>query len=228
MRGLFTALSRRRDRFTEEVSQPLHAVPRDAVAVRDDILLHGLTADRARQLGDALEAGGHAIDAIEVLSQANRLRRDVALERRLVRLRRSAFRQLDRSLPPPPWPPVVPEDAPGAAAGRPRRHPRRSRRAGCATASFVTAASWCGARSRRLASRGWRSLIDSAFEAHDATVAGRATPDMAAWFDPLEDVQDADLVRDWSRRDSGVFVADSPRGCSRVPRDHARRGASNA
>ena len=54
-------------------------------------------------------------EAIEMLTRANRLSRDVVIERRIARLRRAAFATLDRSLPPPPWPPFVPEDLPGAA-----------------------------------------------------------------------------------------------------------------
>ena len=36
---------------------------------------------------------------------------------------------------------------------------------------------------------------------------------MAAWFDPVEDIPDAGVVRDYGRKGQGVFVADSPRGC---------------
>ena len=56
-----------------------------------------------------------------------------------------------------------------------------------------------------------RDAIDRAFEADAATQAGRATPEMKAWYDPVEGIPDADLVRHWGRQGQGVFAADSPR-----------------
>jgi hypothetical protein len=90
---------------------------RDAATLREEVLEHGLTADRALELADVLEREDRLVEALEILTQANRLRRDFAVERRLVRLQRAAFAQLDRSLPPPAWPPFVPDDAQGTAEG---------------------------------------------------------------------------------------------------------------
>ena len=55
-----------------------------------------------------------------------------------------------------------------------------------------------------------RRAIDRAFEAYDATAAHRATPEMSEWFDPVEDIPDADIVRSWGRIGQGVFAA----GCA--------------
>lgn len=190
---------------------PVAAAKRDAAAVREDILAHGLTAGRAQELADALETEGSLLDALEMLTEANRLCRDAAVERRLVRLRRAAFAQLDGSLPPPAWPPFVPEDAPGTTEGPPVVTPAELTpgvlrngilRHGCVLVRGLVPP----ARVARL-----RHAIDRAFEADAATLAGRALPEMRAWFDPIEDLPDADLVRDWGRKGQGVFAADSPR-----------------
>lgn len=208
MKGFLSALGRTRERSLERAPAP----PRDAAALRDEILAHGLTRASARALADALEAEGRRLDALDALLVANRLQRDPALERRLVRLRRDAFAELDRSLPAPPWPPPVPDDiaptdgppeitaaelTPGLVRYGIQRH-----------GSVLVRGLVPPARVARL-----RAAIDRAFEAYDATVAGRGTPAMRAWFDPVEGLPDAEIVRDWGRKGQGVFVADSPRAC---------------
>src|SRR5262249_19455543 len=101
MSRVLAILSQRRRRRARE----------HAEALREEILREGLDADRALALGNALEAAGQLLEAIEVLSDANRLRQDAGVEHRLVRLRRRAFTELDRSLA-PPWAPS--RAAPGA------------------------------------------------------------------------------------------------------------------
>ena len=51
------------------------------------------TADRLLAHGDALAEAGRLIEAIDVLTDANRMRPDATVESRLVRLRRAAFDQ---------------------------------------------------------------------------------------------------------------------------------------
>jgi len=203
VKALFSALARNRNQA------PVRN--RDAGTLRDEVLEHGLTAERARAVADALEAEGRLLDAVEALTLANRLRRDGAIERRLVRLRRAAFADLDRSLPPPVWPPSVPEDPPGTANGprvvtaaelTPGVLRNGILRHGCVLARGLVPA----ARVERL-----RAAVERSFEAYDATVAGRATPAMTGWFDPVEDIPDPEVVRSFGRTGQGVLAADSPR-----------------
>ncbi|MGH8977331.1 MAG: phytanoyl-CoA dioxygenase family protein [Acidimicrobiia bacterium] len=56
---------------------------------------------------DALSDQGRAAEAIARLTQANRRRRDLRLDRRLADLRFEAFRQLVPPEAPPPWPEAV-------------------------------------------------------------------------------------------------------------------------
>jgi hypothetical protein len=53
---------------------------------------------------DKLAAEGRALDAIDLLTEANRQERDDRLELALVRLRNSAYAELDRSPTDSPWP----------------------------------------------------------------------------------------------------------------------------
>jgi hypothetical protein len=209
MRSLRSLLKSR----LESSSSHAAAAPamRDAGAVREEILARGLDAARALELADALEVEGRLIDAVDALAEANRLRRSAVLERRLVRLRRAAFAQTDRSLPPPAWPPFVPEDRPGATSGPP-----------CVTAADLTPAVlrngilrhgsvWVRGLVPPTRVRRLRQAIDRAFDAYDATAAGKVTPEVAAWYDPLDGVHHAHFAREWGRDGGAVFTADSPR-----------------
>jgi hypothetical protein len=187
------------------------AHPGDYAALREEILTHGATADRALALADALEASGRLTEAVEALTAANRLRRDGGIERRLVRLRRAAFATIDRSLPPTEWPPVVPEDAPGAPAGPPiisaaELTPGLLRTGIFRHGSVLVRGLVPPGRVDRL-----RTAIDRAFDGYDATVAGRATNRTATWYDPLDGIYNAKLTREWGREGGAVLAADSPR-----------------
>jgi hypothetical protein len=179
--------------------------------LREEILERGLSAARARALADALETAGRLVEAIEALADANRLERSPALERRLVRLRKAAFAQLDRSLPPPPWPPPVPDDEPGAPEGPPSiaaadLTPGRLRsgilRHGCVIVRGLVPAP----RVERL-----KRLIDGAFAAYDASVAGRVRPGAEVTYEPIDSFHDVPYVRDWQRTAGGVLAVDFPR-----------------
>lgn len=213
MRSMFANLSRKR--AAAEPSSPdaaSHgAAPRPVALIRDEILAQGLTTDRALELADALGAEGRRLEAIEYLTEANRLRRSAAVERRLVRLRREAFAHLDRSLPPPPWPPVVPDEAPDAPSGPLIVTPAQLtggairtglQRHGCVLVRGLVPP----ARAQRL-----RAAIERTFDAFDEDQAGRRTAETAAWFDPLEDVDDGAELRRFGRAAQSVLAADSPR-----------------
>src|SRR5690242_4312876 len=58
-------------------------------------------------LAAKLESEGRLLEALEAYADANRRQRDASVERHLVRLRQAAFGCLDRSVPPPAWPPPV-------------------------------------------------------------------------------------------------------------------------
>lgn len=201
MRSLLARWTRRRS------AEP--PVPADAASLRERILRDGLDAARARALGDALEAEGRLIEAVDALVTANRLCRDPDVERRLVRLRHAAFATLDRSLPAPAWPPYVPEDLPGAAPGPPALVPAELTpgalrngilRHGCVWARGLVPP----ARVSRL-----RDTIDRVFDAYDAWLAGSGASEH---FEPLGAVLGGDAARGWVRDGGGVLTADSPRG----------------
>lgn len=163
------------------------------------------------ELADALEAEGRGLECLEVLIEANRLRRSGAVERRLARVRRDAFARLDRSLPPPAWPPFVPEYEPGTASGplvvdaaalTPGVVRNGLLRHGCVLVRGLVPPQ----RAARL-----RAAIDRAFDAYDATSAGLATPETQVWYDPLEGVSDGAELRRFGRAAQSVLAADSPR-----------------
>jgi len=201
MRSLFSRLGRR-----DEASPPL---PAESAALCELILDDGLDPARARALADALEAEGRLVEAVEALAAANRLQRDPVLERRLVRLRHAAFATLDRSLPPPAWPPFVPEDPPGAPAGPPAITPAELSVGAVRNGILRHGCVWVRglvpqARVARL-----RRTIDRSFAAHDACAQGAG---FDAHYDPLEGIPGGDDIRGWVRDGLGVLVADSPRG----------------
>jgi len=71
------------------------------------------TTDSALAAADDLVGEGRVGDAIGVLTEANRARRDRRLERRLVELRSDAFIAMTFPDTPPSWPAVVPDLFPG-------------------------------------------------------------------------------------------------------------------
>ena len=212
MRSMFANLSRKRPPTVEVPDVERRAIrPRAAALIRDEILAQGLTTARALELADALSAEGRALEAIENLTEANRLRRSAAVERRLVRLRREAFAHLDRSLPPPAWPPFVPDDAPDTSSGplivTPAELTAGTIRSGLQRHGCVLIRGLVPrARAARL-----RAAIERTFDAYDETQEGRITADTAAWFDPLEDVADGAELRRFGRAAQSVLAADSPR-----------------
>ena len=66
---------------------------------------------------DRLAAEGRALNAIELLTEANRAARDRKIERRLVELRSEAFLSLSWSAERPVWPESVPDLFPGVEDG---------------------------------------------------------------------------------------------------------------
>lgn len=185
--------------------------PSPVPSLRDDILVGGLDAGRALALADALEAEHRLLDAVDALSVANRLRRDAAVERRLVRLRRAAYAQVDTALAPSAWPHFAVPAVTGRADG-----PLE-----IGAGEFDATALKTGVlRHGHLLVRGLvppaqvarlRESMDRAFAAREAIGAGGAAPDTAAWYDPLDGVPDGDTDRSVVQMLQGLFTADSPR-----------------
>jgi len=184
---------------------------RDATSLREEILEHGFDADRGRALAEALENEGHFLNALEAFLHANRARRDPAVEQRIMHLRLRAVAELDRSVPPPAWPPVVPEDASGPPDTPPVVTPSELtvgvvRNGVLRHGSVLVRGLVPRVRVARL-----RQAIDRAFEAYDATVAGKPSVDSATWYSPLDGIQNPVLTRTWRREANGFLAADSPR-----------------
>src|SRR5262245_2286166 len=210
MRSFLASLAKQRQPLEPEVADT-PTLPAESAGLREAILEHGLDAARAIALGDALEREGRLLEALEALTIANRMCREVDVERRIVRMRPAAFGQLARSRS-PPWPPPMPEDPPGAPDGPP-----------VVDAADLTLAvmrngilrhgSLCvrglvpKARVARL-----RNAMDRVFEGYDAVEKNAASAETATWYDPLTTIRNPQDARSWRRQANAVLAADSPRG----------------
>jgi hypothetical protein len=168
----------------------------------------GATADRLRAQGNELAEGGRLLEAIDVLTDASRMRPDATTESRLVRLRRAAFEHLDRS--PKPVPASVVE--PVALDDLPARTPAELSPSMLREGILRHGAVWVRGLVPQAAVARLRDAIDRSFDAYDAITAGHGSPDAVAWFDPLDHIKDPDFARHWRRQANAVLTADSPRG----------------
>src|SRR5262245_6264661 len=192
MRSLLSSLRRRRDRGRDEQSAG-----------------DGAAVDRVLARGNVLAEEGRLLEAIDALVDANRMRRDPSIESRLVRLRRAAFAELDRSRKPAA--PAL-DVEPAAVDDLPPRTPAELSSHVLREGILRHGAVWVrGLVPPALVAR-LRDAIDRSFDAYDATVANQALPDTVAWFDPLDNIKDPDFARDWRRQANAVLAADSPRG----------------
>ncbi|MCU0269263.1 MAG: phytanoyl-CoA dioxygenase family protein [Acidimicrobiales bacterium] len=159
-----------------------------------------------------LEQVGRRVEAVALLTEANRRRPDVALERRLVQLRHDAFAELEPASPVSPWPPEVPDRFAGET-GLPE--------VGVADLTAQTLSAGIlhhGALVVRglVPPAGVERLvgdIDRAFEAFDAGMAGAETPQTAPWFAKFRSAPEYNLgpSRRFVRDGGGVWLVDSPR-----------------
>jgi hypothetical protein len=189
MRSLLSALRRRRERSPDRTADAGGAV------------------DRSFARGIALAEAGRLLEAIDVLTDANRVRPDAAIESRLVRMRGAAFAQLDRS----PKPVPASDVAPLALDDLPALTPAELSPATLRQGILEHAAVWVRGLVPPPAVARLRDAIDRSIDAYDATVAGNASPDAVTWFDPL-DIKDPWFARHWRRQANAVLTADSPRG----------------
>ncbi|HZO58133.1 MAG TPA: hypothetical protein VFB51_00430 [Solirubrobacterales bacterium] len=185
----------------------VQAGPRDALAAADKLV-----------------AEGRCLDAVDLLTEANRRERDTAIEVRLVRLRNEAYAELDRSPTESPWPDEGPRPLDGGEAlpaiDRGEITPAAVRdsilRYGCAfvpglvaqedvdmlVAGIDHAFEGCDAQ----AERGWsRETAGDDPEADSATLP---------WYYRFEGAGDLTIkgeTRKFVREGAGVWTVESPR-----------------
>lgn len=144
-----------------------------------------LVADLLQE-ADHLEASGRPLDAVAVLTDANRIEPDIEIERRLLELRASAFASVDRTHGVEQWPPTVEDPFPDVVGVPPEVHRRDLTPAIIAGAighhgSLIV---------RELVSPDdiaqLQDAIRRAFEAREAYAAGRADESTAGWYTPFE------------------------------------------
>jgi hypothetical protein len=175
----------------------------------------GLKRAREAEIASALaaardlEAEGRAVDAIDLLTGANRAHRDAEIERRLVGLRHEAFATLNGGgMAEQPTPGSLPE-----TDGVPRVEPADLTpdllraailRNGCLHVRGLVPES----RASELV-----GLIDQAFEGSDANAAGAPESRTTPWYEPFTPRPEYSLGsgRSWVRNQGGVWAADSPR-----------------
>jgi hypothetical protein len=161
---------------------------------------------------DSLVEQGRCLEAVELLIEANRISRDLEIEKRLVRLRNLAYEELDRSPTESPWPDEPPqsrdagEDLPAVSRDEltPELVRDRILRYGCA---YVP-----GLIPRQRADRLVEG-IKSAFEVADAN-PDNPVADCAPWFYPWRFVEDKlrlAQTRTFTRDGGGVWTVESPR-----------------
>jgi len=162
---------------------------------------------------DRLIRDGHRLDAIELLTAANRDHRDDAIERKLVGLRNVAFDDLDKTPGVDAWPPVAPDLFPGVD-GIPEI-------AGAdLTADLLRSGILCHGA---LIVRGLVPLdrvahltddIERTFVARDAYFDGAPVQETEPWYVPFEpESGNAAIgpIRKWVRDGGGVLTVESPR-----------------
>jgi hypothetical protein len=175
--------------------------------------------DTRRALASAseLESAGKRLDAIELLTDANRERRDPEFERRLVRLRHDAFDEIDRSPGPTPRGDQATNGsrtlpAPIASPGELTPEVVRSR---------ILENGYVHVRGLIPQPRVDRLVegIDRAIAGAEAFEGGAERSDTTPWFEPFEPSPQYPKIvwrqlgnrRRWVRESGGVWTADSPR-----------------
>ena len=176
---------------------------------------NGRVVDPAEALAGAeeLARSGRRLDAIAALTAANRMRRDAAIERRLVELRNEAFGELDTTGGPGSWPPAAPELFAGVE-GLPEISGRElsadTVRSGIVRhGGLVVRGLIPEARIAQLVSG-----IDRTFEAYAAYHDdGADISQTAPWYVPFEPQGDGSIgqIRPWVWGGGGVLTVESPR-----------------
>jgi hypothetical protein len=187
----FLRRRRNRDRRPDEADAPADPGGTDAAS-----------APTVDELIDA----GRLVDAIEALTETNRSERDPAVDRRILDLRFAAFEQAPRLTEPPPWPDSVPDLFPGELVPEIDRDELtvETLRSGIEHhGSLLVRGLLDDDRSQRL-----RDGIDRAMAAHDESVDGSVSPELAGWYDPSPECPGVD--RGWKAKAGAVLAVDSP------------------
>lgn len=178
----------------------------DHSSYRDASAVDGLLAE-----ADRLAGAGHGLQAIELLTEANRPRRDAALEQRLVGLRHEVFATLPRRPPAEAHVEVEPEEPPGPLAPtKPDDLTVDALRRGLAQHGCVLVRGLIPPERADALARG----IDRALDAYDACADQPRGTSAPPWYVPF----DADTGkyrvggrRGWVRASGALWTADSPR-----------------
>jgi hypothetical protein len=177
---------------------------------------HGLddaVTDPAEVLttASALEGDGQALQAIHLLTEANRRSRDARLEERLVSLRHAAFESLDRTRPSHVPPAVTAERHSGPL------HELEADELTLTTLRGGLARNGCvlvrGLISRTRA-EGLARGIDRALAGFDEQAAGAAVGSTSPWYRPFEPQAGRYRVggrNKWVRASGAVWTVESPR-----------------
>jgi len=166
-----------------------------------------LTPEAALEQADALYAQGDQLEAITLLTAANRARRDHRIERRLVAMRYDAFQATD-------WPatqPVIPAAVDDLFAGTvipeigaAELDVTRVRSALLNHGSLIVRGLVGPERVAQLTAD-----IDRALDGYDAWFAGKGLATAAPWFEPFAH-EPKKVERKFRRDVGGVLVVDSP------------------
>jgi hypothetical protein len=161
-----------------------------------------------------LVADGRPVDAIRLLTEANRVARSDALEKLLVEMRHESFATLDRR-PPVPVPDKIVADPTYDARGalpelRPADLTVATLREGLSRHGCVLVRGLVPPERVDALVAG----IDRALDACDASLAGADEAETMPWFAPFRPTGGNYRVggrRNWVRASGGVWTADSPR-----------------
>jgi hypothetical protein len=159
----------------------------------------------------ALEHEGRPVEAIELLTDANRRSPDAAVEERLVSIRHAAFDALDRRPPVDVLPPITASEPAGPleAVPAPELTPGVLR-SGLARNGCVWVRGLVSPAQVELLAHG----IDRALGGFDAAEAGAAPSTTSPWYVPFEAQAGRYRVggrRNWVRASGAVWTVDSPR-----------------
>jgi hypothetical protein len=163
-------------------------------------------AEQALATAEKLAAAQSFSEAIRLLTDSNRTRRDPRLEQRLVELRFDAFREMEWPATRPEWPDTVDDLFPGVRIpeiGRTDLTVERVRSAIRNHGSLIVRGLVDQDPVDRL-----RADIDRALAAYDATTSGECPPDLAGWYRPFD--RDTMSNRERKRFRGAVMMVESP------------------
>jgi hypothetical protein len=183
-------------------------------------------ATAALQEAEGLVEAGRVLDAVRLLTRANRASGDPAIEVRLVELRHRAFTELPDTSPYDTWPRTLPDPFPDTV-GAPPEVDLEGLSSDVLGGAIVNHG--C------LLVRGFLdpdavgrliATIDRAFDACDARNDGVPLSETVPWFAPFSAPGHTLTFgeRWWVRNGEGVWTADSPRALFEVLEEFDRRG----